>query len=139
MWWALLKKFIQNQLPAIVWIGVIFWLSSIHRIPNLHILMGDKIAHTLFYGVLCGLSFRAFVMQDKFPRLKRCALCSAFLFTILYGITDEVHQLYVWGRTSDILDVTADAFGGLIFVITFSLFQRWSSGNAASEVPDSTV
>jgi len=101
--------------------------------------MGDKFAHTLFYGVLCGLSFRAFVLQERFPHLKRCALCGAFLFTILYGVTDEVHQLYVWGRTSDILDVTADAFGGLIFVIVFSLFQEWKSGTTSIEVPDSKV
>ncbi len=101
--------------------------------------MGDKFAHTLFYGVLCGLSFRAFVVQEKFSLLKHCALCAAFIFTILYGVTDEVHQLYVWGRTSDILDVTADAFGGLIFVIAFSLFQEWKSGITSVEVPDSKV
>ncbi|HEY6951426.1 MAG TPA: VanZ family protein, partial [Bacteroidota bacterium] len=119
-----MKNFAQNQLPALVWIGIIFWLSSIHRIPTFHIPMIDKLAHTGFYGVLCGLSFRAFVLQETFPRLKHCALLAALLFTILYGITDEIHQLYVWGRTSDILDVTADAFGGLIFVIGFSLLQR---------------
>jgi VanZ family protein len=133
------KKFVQNQLPAIVWIGIIFWLSSIHRIPNLHIPMADKIAHLSFYGVLCGLWFRAFVMQEKFPRLKQCALCAALLFTIMYGITDEIHQLFVWGRTTDILDVTADSIGGLLFVIAFSVFQRRKSSPTSVEVPGSKV
>lgn len=86
--------------------------------------MSDKIAHMCFYGVLCGLSFRAFELQEKFPGLKRCALQAALLFTILYGIIDEVHQLFVWGRSSDILDVTADAAGGLIFFIAFSFIQK---------------
>ncbi len=120
-----MKKFAQNQLPAVIWIAIIFWLSSIHRIPNIHIPMADKIAHLSFYFVLCGLSFRAFLLQDHFPRLNQCALCAAWVFTILYGITDEIHQLFVWGRSTDILDVTADAVGGLIFLILFLLYQRW--------------
>lgn len=134
-----MKKFFQNQLPAIVWIGIIFWLSSIHRIPNIRIPMADKIAHLSFYGVLCGLSFRAFLLQDKYPRLNQCALCAALLFTILYGITDEIHQLYVWGRTSDILDVTADSVGGLIFIIGYTLYQKWRSESSSGHVPDSRV
>lgn len=90
--------------------------------------MADKIAHLSFYCVLCGLSFRAFLLQDRLSRLQQCALCSAVLFTIMYGITDEVHQLFVWGRTTDILDVSADAVGGFLFVILFSIYQKRKSG-----------
>lgn len=131
-----MKKFAQNQLPALVWIGIIFWLSSLHRIPNIHIPMADKIAHASFYGVLCGLFYRALFLQEKFPSIRQCALCAAWLFTILYGITDEIHQLYVWGRSSDILDVTADATGGLIFVILFSLYQKHRTGTPVRTVRD---
>jgi VanZ family protein len=119
-----LKKFAQNQLPALVWIGIIFWLSSLHRIPNIHIPMADKIAHVSFYAVLCGLFFRASYLQERFPTLREGALWAAWVFTILYGITDEIHQLYVWGRSSDILDVAADAIGGMIFVILLILYRR---------------
>jgi len=133
------KKFLQNQLPAIIWIAIIFWLSSIHRIPNVRIPMADKIAHLSFYGVLCGLVYRAFFVQEKFPNLRQCALCTAWLFTILYGITDEIHQLFVWGRTSDILDVTADAVGGLVFVILFILYQRRKSRKAVPVAPGASV
>jgi VanZ family protein len=110
-----------------------------HRIPNVHIPMADKIAHLSFYGVLCGLSFRAFFLQNEFPRLSQCALCAALLFTIFYGVTDEVHQLFVWGRTSDILDITADALGGILFVIFFSLFHKRKFGTTAPAMPDTRV
>jgi VanZ family protein len=126
------KRFAQNQLPALVWIVIIFWLSSIHSIPNLRIPMSDKIAHLGFYGILCGLSYRAFFLQEKFPSLKQCAVLAALLFTILYGITDEIHQLFVWGRTADILDVTADTIGGLLFLAAFSIYQRRKSGSPSS-------
>jgi VanZ family protein len=126
------KKFAQNQLPALVWIAIIFWLSSIHSLPNLHIPMSDKIAHVCFYGVLCGLSYRAFFLQDKLPNLRQCALLAALLFTILYGITDEIHQLFVWGRTSDILDVTADTVGGLLFLAAMLIYKKRKAGTPLS-------
>ncbi len=119
-----MKKFTLNQLPALVWIGIIFWLSSLHRIPNIHIPMADKIAHFCFYFVLSGLAYRAFLLQEKIQPLRRHAAISAVLFTILYGITDEVHQLFVWGRTSDFLDVAVDALGAFIFVLLLSVYRK---------------
>ncbi len=58
--------------------------------------MADKIAHFCSYFVLCGFAYRAFFLQSAFPRMQQYAMCSAVLFSILYGITDEVHQLLVW-------------------------------------------
>ena len=107
-----------------MWIGIIFWLSSLHTIPNIHIPMADKIAHASFYGVLCGLFFRAFYLQERFQGLKLGAVWAAWTFTILYGITDEIHQLYVWGRSSDVRDIAADAVGGLIFVVLLTLYRK---------------
>jgi VanZ family protein len=133
------KKFVQNQLPALVWIGIIFWLSSLHRIPNIHIPMADKIAHCCFYFVLCGFSYRAFLLQEKFPGLQRCALSTAVVFTILYGITDELHQLFVWGRTSDILDVSVDALGALLFAILLRIYQKRRARDVASPGSQATV
>lgn len=86
--------------------------------------MADKIAHAAFYAVLCGLALRAFHQQEQFLGLKGCALLAAFSFTVLYGMTDEIHQIYVWGRTSDILDVAADAVGGLLFIAAYLLIRR---------------
>ncbi len=119
-----MKKFLQNQLPVIVWIGIIFWLSSLHRLPNIHIPNADKLAHFGFYFVLCGFAYRAFLLQEKFPRMKLCASCWAVLFTILYGMTDEIHQIFVWGRTPDILDLSVDALGAIVFVILLGVLQK---------------
>jgi VanZ family protein len=47
--------------------------------------------------------------------LRDHSLLGAFLFTIVYGILDEVHQMYVPGRSPDVYDAMADAFGALLF------------------------
>lgn len=40
----------------------------------------------------------------------------ALVITIVYGFTDEFHQLYVPGRSADIYDMGADALGGIAFI-----------------------
>ncbi len=133
-----MKRFAQNQLPALVWIGIIFWLSSLHRIPNIHIPMADKIAHFCFYFVLCGFSYRACFLQDRYQRLKRFAASSSGAFTILYGVTDEIHQISVWGRTPDVVDLSVDALGAVVFVVLLNVYQRHRTKTAASSGAQTT-
>lgn len=118
------SHFAKYQLPLLAWILIIFGLSAIPNVPTIHFIIApDKIVHASIYFVLCLLARRAFFEQDRFPWLKRHAIFSAILFTILYGIGDEIHQIYVPGRTPDIFDALADALGGLLFVGWF-----WARG-----------
>jgi VanZ family protein len=41
-------------------------------------------------------------------------VAAAALFAIIYGATDELHQLFVPGRNADLYDVFADGIGGLL-------------------------
>jgi VanZ family protein len=41
----------------------------------------------------------------------------AFVLTTLYGITDEIHQLYVPGRHGQPADVLFDAAGALAMIL----------------------
>jgi VanZ family protein len=38
----------------------------------------------------------------------------AIAISSLYGVTDEYHQVFVPGRTFDVLDMAADAFGSVV-------------------------
>ena len=38
----------------------------------------------------------------------------ALAIAVAYGATDEVHQMFVPGRTPDVMDVLADAAGALV-------------------------
>lgn len=45
---------------------------------------------------------------------KRRFLLYAILCVVLYAISDEVHQLFIQGRSGQVSDVCIDAFGGAI-------------------------
>jgi len=104
------------QLAALGWAVVIFILSSIpgSSLPKVDIVNFDKLAHIGVYGCLGFLVFFAFRYQQRFPPLVRLTFLAAILACSLYGATDEVHQLWVPGRTCDIWDWTADTVGGLL-------------------------
>ena len=55
------------------------------------------------------------------------------LFASLYGISDEVHQLFVPGRTFSIQDMMADGLGALAGQGLCLLFFRARSANARPE------
>ncbi len=116
-----MKKFFKFQFPLIVWAGFIFFLSSLSTLPHIEtpIIAADKLAHITVYFMFCLLSHRAFSHQEAYPFLKRRPFLSAFLFTCLYGYSDELHQLYVPGRTYDYFDMLADATGALLFIVIF--------------------
>jgi VanZ family protein len=110
------RSFLKNQFPLLVWLALIYWLSSIPRIPEIRLIpMPDKVAHFTIFFVLCWFGHRAFLMQERFPRLRRHALLVAFLLSALYGFSDEVHQRYVPGRTYDYKDMAADATGAALY------------------------
>lgn len=112
-------SFVRNQLPAIFWAILIFFLSSIpgDLIPLPNINQFDKILHLIiffFFGLLIYRAFNLFWTATSFS-------LSRAIFTLLtvtvYGILDEIHQKFVPGRTPDIWDATADTTGGILAIL----------------------
>jgi VanZ family protein len=90
-------------LPVIAWAALIFALSSI---PDLGTGLGGwdtvlrKLAHAGEYAVLGALLLRA---------TGRAGV--AFTLGLLYATSDELHQVFVSGRTGSPVDVAIDALG----------------------------
>lgn len=101
-----MKKLLWLWLPVIAWSGLIFYFSSIPQLEVTSEPVGNfltrKLAHLFEYAVLYLLIMRA--TQFKRPGL-------AFVLTVAYSITDELHQALVPTRTAKIEDVVLDAFG----------------------------
>jgi VanZ family protein len=121
-----MKKFSLFQLPIFIWAAFIFWLSSLSNLPQVEtpIISADKLAHMSVFFVFCSFSRRALYFQNAFPILKKWSLICAFFLTCLYGYLDEVHQLYVPGRSYDYFDMLADAIGAILFVVLLTFFDR---------------
>jgi VanZ family protein len=96
----------------VVYCALIFYLSSLpgDSMPDLP--LSDKFFHFFLYLGL-GLLFTYLFYGLKFftSRLKIVLITLAFI--ALYGLSDEIHQLFVVGRNFDVLDLFVDIIGGL--------------------------
>jgi VanZ family protein len=91
--------------------GAIFFVSSLSDPPGV-LPNSDKPLHWLAYLGLAVLVVRA--LAGGLPRRIGFGIAlAAMLITVAYGATDEVHQLFVPGRTGDVYDLMADAAGAL--------------------------
>jgi VanZ family protein len=107
-------RFVKYQLPACLWAILIFILSSIPRLPTPKLGVGfvDKFAHFAVYLVFGFFLARAFLSMSAQGREQR-AISMAAALGIFWGMIDEVHQAFVPGRESSLLDFLADAAGVL--------------------------
>lgn len=78
-----------------------------------------KMAHFSEYFVLGALTFAAAVTFYKYKFLIRSLV--AFVFCVLYSISDEVHQYFVPGRACRMFDIFVDSCGSLIAIILLSV------------------
>jgi len=105
---------------------VIFTESSFPSsdFPEIGLTLADKYVHFIIYFGLCLLFFYSLKNQSKFIKLQEYPLTFSLIFTSLYGVTDELHQYFVPGRTSDVLDWIADTLGALICIIFIKIFYK---------------
>jgi VanZ family protein len=117
--------------PVGLYCALIFGLSSVSNVPALPMSVGDKGAHTLLYAGLGFLVTRA-IVGDAGRRAFARGMLGALAASALYGLSDEVHQLFVPRRTFDLLDLAADVFGGGLGSVAWWLWStvwRYSRGN----------
>ena len=120
---------------VVAWMAVVFFFSSLSH-PGLAARALDWISHPIEYGVGAVLVCRA--LEGGRPRpLTASTALTATLLTTAYGVTDEYHQSFVPGRTSDPADVAKD-FAGAAAACAF--YRRWTSRDAAgpSHSPESS-
>ncbi len=90
--------------------SAIFYVSSLSEpvIPS----GTDKPLHWMAYLGLAVIVVRA--LAGGLPgRIGLWTGAVAMLITVGYGVTDEVHQMFVPGRTADVNDLLADAAGAI--------------------------
>ena len=131
------KKLAIGYAVMAAWMAVIFVLSSeghdtssgrsdaiVHTLQSAGLgfapvdvltFITRKAAHTVAYLLLGILAYRA-VRQHELPT--RCVVLIAIAIVIAYAISDEVHQLFVPGRSGELRDVLIDSTAGAVGVAT---------------------
>lgn len=118
------SNFLKYWIPLYLYAGLIFYLSSIPRpLPSIHIPFFDKIMHAGEYSVFGYLAARALKNSPKKAFFKNFRIL-AVLFSMLYGISDEFHQMFVSERSVSVFDAIADAVGGIAGTMIYSVSLR---------------
>lgn len=101
-------------LPVIVYMAGIFLLSSSKGIdlPFIDKPSVDKLYHTALYAPLAYLIVRA--LEQGFRLCGRKLIIWGIIIAILYGWSDEVHQLFVPGRYFSYWDLLANSMGAVL-------------------------
>lgn len=118
-----LKRFIKFWLPVILYMIFIFYMSSLEfpGKPKVHIAsssfkVSDMILHILEYGLLSIVLFRAF--HNSSARFKEKALYLTLIVAFLYGLFDEIHQIFVPTRFFEVKDLFFNVVGSSIIFFT---------------------
>ena len=120
--------FIRFWGPVVLYMGLIFWSSSRER-PDVLSSIPDYLLHGAAYAGLALLSVRA-LAKRIFSGLKAAHIAGGIAIAVLYGMSDEWHQLHVPGRDGSLVDVLADlagaALGGSFLAAVSAL--NWIAG-----------
>ena len=118
-----MKRFLLLWLPVFAWMGMIFVGSSIGNVPRVGGTTTDalahRIAHILEFAVLGALVQRA---MSGAGRITKRELLITLVIVAFYGASDEVHQRFTPGRSSEGIAVVFDVAGGLAGAW---LYRRW--------------
>lgn len=117
------RRIFAAWLPVALYTSLIWFLSSqvlsiqlIEDIP-----LRDKGVHFLEYGALGFLMAHA--VQVTWPdRVLRYV--AALWLTVGLGLVDELHQVYVPGRSGDANDLIADFVGALVATFGYAGLRR---------------
>lgn len=112
-----LTRRVARWLAVATWMGGIFYLSQ--QTAPLGVTVSNvesTVAHVVLYAGLAFLFQWALTGGAVRPRLVFGWAPIAFALTVLYGVSDEVHQSFVPGRTLSLIDVAFDAAGAMLGV-----------------------
>jgi len=104
--------------------SLIFYFSS-QPIIYLEVALKEKTGlpmerwgmHIIEYAVLSFLLYRG-LMKSKF---RKYSWGLAILISSFYGLSDEVHQIFVIGRCFDFLDLFMDSVGAVLIQIIIKI------------------
>jgi len=117
--------------PAVLYYVLIFYLSSRSYEVKISILFFDKGVHLFEFAFLGFLLSFGYFMSLKSSLMVKAGL--TFASGILLGTLDELHQYLVPLRSTEILDVLADAIGILIGLFVYFYFSQTVKGKSLVE------
>lgn len=95
--------------------AAIFYLSSLSDPPDpgISLPLMDKMVHVVLYAGLAATVSVGIRRSNETVR-PWVQWCVPVLFAVMYGLIDEVHQMFVPNRGWELSDLAADALGAAV-------------------------
>lgn len=105
------------RLSFIICALLIFFLSSQSKLPSppKPFFGLDKIFHIIAFGAFAFTLTFWFKTEKWISKAKKYVLF-VICITVIYGLSDEIHQYFVPNRSSSVYDLLADALGAFLAV-----------------------
>ena len=118
-------SFLKYWLPVYLYAALIFFLSSLPELPEAPVQFPflDNIAHFLEYVFLGYLLKRGFSNSGRAKLASHSSLL-AVITAFLYGMSDEIHQIFVPLRHPEVLDLVFDGAGAFLGQIFYKKEKR---------------
>lgn len=107
--------------PVFLYAGLIFYLSGLSVLPvSVDIPFLDKLEHLFEYAIFGILLIRA-LYNSGFKLSRQSAVAWAVIIAFIYAISDEMHQVFVPGRSADFFDALFDLLGASSAVFIYKI------------------
>ena len=122
---------------SIAYACLIFYASSLSSAPETirpFFLDLDTLAHFMEFALFGALLFMTFAHAGWRP----WDAPTAAALGMAYGAVDEIHQMFVPGRSADPIDGAVDALGVLVAVLVLAYLDRRIYPSASPVVPQNS-
>ena len=98
---------------------IVYIITSIINIKDIGLLslIIRKLAHFIEYFILGILVINFITRYDK-------KIIIAILLCIIYATSDEIHQIFVPGRSCQIIDIMIDSLGSIMGIYLYKLITK---------------
>ena len=63
-------------------------------------------------------------LSIEYISLSKKSILTVIFLVFLYACSDEIHQLFIPGRSGEILDVLIDTLGGITSIVLYTKIRR---------------
>ena len=116
----------QARFLAVAWALFLFALTSWPSPPEVPAVAWipsfDKLVHACLYGIEGFLLFRAIAWTGSEAFSWRRALIVGAIMAV-WGTLDEIHQLWIPGRSCEVADAVTDAVAGFCGAVVASVYS----------------
>jgi VanZ family protein len=154
-----MRRFLNNWLPVLLWLGVIFlgstdlmsaehtsrfivpflrWLKpdiSPESLASIHFIV-RKGAHLSEYAVLTLLLLRAAVCMTNLQRSTLILCLSVWVACVFVAATDEFHQTFIRSRDASVRDIMIDSAGAILGLLIGAIFGMGRARSTRLEKTD---